>query len=133
MKRRILVAIVGALAFVLSGCDLVTGFLYPNKIAGMWYGYEKGDTSEISAQLNIKEAGTFSATFGHNGEETSVSGSYTYTPQRTYPLTDDEYGSIVFLFEGRRNACQYVVTASSLELRNWRDDEGELRTLTLFR
>jgi len=119
-------------AFLFSGCEMIDGMLHPNKIAGNWYGYEK-DKGELTAELSISEAETFKATFYHGDEQVSVSGSYSYTPQGTFMFKDDEYGAVIFQYDGIISACQYVVTSSSLELRNWKDADGNLRTLTLFR
>lgn len=117
---------------LLSGCEMIDGMLHPNKISGTWYGYDR-DQSELSAELSLSESGSFDVSFTRDGETITRSGSYSHTPQGTFMFSDDEYGAVVFQYDGIVAACQYVVTASSLELRNWRDAAGELRTLTLFR
>ncbi|MBF9015111.1 MULTISPECIES: hypothetical protein [unclassified Oceanispirochaeta] len=129
-KIYILILLMSSLLFM--GCEKIDGMLHPNKIAGNWYGYDR-DGAELSAELSITESDTFKATFHHGDEAISVSGSYSHTAQGTFMFSDDEYGAVIFQYDGIISACQYVVTSSSLELRNWKDADGSLRTLSLFR
>ena len=130
-RKTILLTVI--IAFMLSGCV----FISQNKIAGQWQGIEKVDGQDktaLSAVLDLTTDGSFTAKFTPAGlEAQEVKGTYTHKSERTMTFSPEEYGSILFQTEGSVKACSYRVTATTLYLNNWTDDQGQIRNLILFR
>ncbi len=132
MKKILLILSLVLVFFLLSGCSMIEGFLSPNKLAGNWYGAEQG-SGGMTAHLNLGTADNFRAEFGNGESQYTANGSYSYTPQQSWLFSKNEVGAVIFNWDGNIVACEYAVTSSSLMLWGWRDDEGNVRNLTLFR
>ncbi len=132
MVKKIIFALALCFLLLFSGCKMMDSIFPSNKIAASWTGTDETSTT-MSASLNLSKNGTFKAVFTEGSEEYKLNGSYSHTPQQTWLFTKNEAGAVVFRWDGHVVACEYLVTSSSLMLWGWKDRDGNLRNLSLFR
>ena len=137
IKRGLMYILVLLPAVVCSGCILINS----SKVAGTWLGMEKLPNSAMSAltaEFKLDAEGNFTAKFTNaEGTQESVSGTYTYTAERSFAFSPEEYGTMTFKIKKDSGTsvkiCTYRVTATTLYLNNWLDNEGKISNLTLYR